>query len=235
MLIELALIVWNVHGVPLIGSDSRQVGDYIKNYHADIGMFQEVWTTTRANHLSRFNDSTARLISAGLVTNIRYNTPEIINVYDIVFKDTTWSRFDWLVKKGAVLAVNEDYVLFVNTHLDSGRDAESVVVRAKQLDELLVEVAKHDGPVVLAGDLNLRRDNSADMQVFDKFRKAGKFRVAHAGSNGKDYILLRGDQIWLKDPKEIYHRQSDHTILTGTIVYETEQRESEGAECTESD
>jgi len=221
MWVELSILVWNTHGLPLIGSDPYKVSDFARRQSADISMYQEVWTARRAKLLTPPNGFTSRWTSAGLVTSARYSNPMIISSYEVKFKDTTWSKMDWLVKKGALFTVNDDFVMFVNTHLDAGRDEESIIVRALQLDQILTEVKKHTGPVVLAGDLNLKPKELMDGLLLAAFCKNGNFVVSAQGSNGKDFILTRGD-VTIKHVVEHKNDISDHFALTATVTYDND-------------
>jgi len=221
MLVELSILVWNTHGVPLIGSNPKEVAEFVAQQNTDIAFLQEVWTERRALMLRPENGYVLRWVGAGLVTVVRYDEPSCVGSYEVRFKDTTWSRMDWLVKKGAVFSINEDFVMFVNTHLDAGRDEESIIVRARQLDQLLAEIKRHNGPVVLVGDLNLKPQEPLDGQVLAAFYRNGEFTVAAQGSNGKDFILTRGD-VSVKNVVEHKNKISDHFALTATVAYDND-------------
>lgn len=221
MIVELSILVWNVHGIPMIGPKPADVAEFIFQHRADITMLQEVWTKRMARHVTPQFDFSEQYLDGGLVTNVKYNQPEIIHSSELRFKHTAWSKLDWLVNKGATFTVNSDFIMFINTHLDSGRDNHSTVVRAQQLDEILRVINKHNGPVVMVGDLNLKPSKyKEDAMVLDSFLKASGLRVALAGREEKDYILLKGD-IHLKSPVSYFNMISDHDALGGVLVYES--------------
>lgn len=222
MLVELSLLLWNTHGIPWIGSNPYKVAEFALAHPADISMYQEVWTSRRARLLTATSGFTANWIPAGLVTSVSQAARvPVMASSEIKFKDTTWSQSDWLVRKGAIFMINEDFIMFINTHLDAGRDIESAIVRAKQLDQILKEISKYTGPVVLAGDLNLKPKEPLDLRVLEDFCTIGGFKVAAQGSNGKDFILTRGE-VEVKNVIEHKNNVSDHSALTATISYDND-------------
>jgi endonuclease/exonuclease/phosphatase (EEP) superfamily protein YafD len=223
MIIEMSLFVWNVHGVPLIGSSPTQVAAQVRGLDYDINLLQEVWTKSRAELLSPPKSVAVKLIGSGLVSTFKTTTPNILATYDIRFKETTLSRYDWLVRKGATFVVNTDWVLFVNTHLDAGRDLESVVVRAKQLDHIADELKKHHGPVVMVGDLNLKLDYREDAEVLIAFLNHTGLVVA-AGGDGPDFILTRG-AVTVTDVRRVDNPISDHKAIQAKISYDSMSNE----------
>mgnify|MGYP001826557104 CR=1 FL=1 len=86
---------------------------------------------------------------------------------------------------------------FVNTHLDAGREAEDREVRRGQLELLRrsIEAEVEQGPLILAGDLNLLAADPEDAALRDAFTSA--LGLADSGARGGsrwptlDYIFYR--------------------------------------------
>ncbi|MDP2341522.1 MAG: endonuclease/exonuclease/phosphatase family protein [Deltaproteobacteria bacterium] len=84
--------------------------------------------------------------------------------------DKMWSRKGW---QRVALDVSGTRIDVINTHLEAYTPARHALVRARQIDELLVIAAATSGPVVLAGDFNFYAGIAADRQSQGRIEAAG--------------------------------------------------------------
>ena len=105
------------------------------------------------------------------------------------FKATTFSRGDFLAKKGW-LAAKFRFGWLLTTHLDAGSDRPSLEARKKQLKRVTRAIAEMDGPIVAAGDFNLSAKRSGDVELLESFLAETNFEVIL--HDGKDLIMARG-------------------------------------------
>ena len=107
---------------------------------------------------------------------------------------------DCFASKGFQLArietPSEKYVFILNTHLDAGRSTSDRKVRADQLNQILAKVEKViDGEaLIVAGDLNLRRNDPQDSHLLEAFKKDLGLLDSFGGVKNRpslDYILYR--------------------------------------------
>lgn len=219
MLVELSILLWNVHGIPLIGSDPEEVANFVRQYPSDIYVFQEVFTNKMHDMIIqavRPDNETWQKLS-GVLTLTR--SRELVSSDIYYFGQTSWSRLDFLVKKGFISTMNEDFLLTVNTHLDAGGDPISNLVRASQLQEIMDRTNAHDGPFILAGDLNMKAERSLDSNIVNRFVDKYGFKIM--GANKTDYILLRGD-IELIEYGVTHTLISDHFPIMAKVRYEND-------------
>lgn len=220
---EMALItilVWNIHGLPLPfltgGASPSAVERHIETLDYDVLMAQEVWTKGAYKALKRASwpfHFANRMNRAGLAMTFEGG----INGYwegKFDWRHTSLSRLDFLARKG-FQAVESNGVLFINTHLDAGDDMRSKEVRVFQMELIIEMISKHAGPVVLAGDLNLKPSYSHKDRatLFDLTNRTGLTVVLN---NGADYVLVRDVGIQ-QDAKLLDAGPSDHKPMLVTI------------------
>jgi endonuclease/exonuclease/phosphatase family metal-dependent hydrolase len=91
------------------------------------------------------------------------------------------------------------YLHILNTHLDAGRDTSDLRARAEQLNQILAKVKKEipGEALIVAGDLNLRRNDPEDSSLLEAFMEdldlTDSVRGVHfeRGWPVLDYILYR--------------------------------------------
>jgi len=220
------LLVWNVHGLPCRfltgGANPAYVAQYLE-YAAldyDILFAQEVWTNGMKKVLHT-RDYQHWAKSAGLLTV----TPSYLvnRVKHYSFERTSFSKFDFLASKGfniLTVRTRKHNVLFINTHLDSGRDADSELVRLTQVERIINYTKEHYGPIVIVGDLNLKIDKSKqDQRTLNRLTSKLNLRVAVR--NKLDYILISKNLPPIRNIKVLPKGPSDHQpILIKLIIDE---------------
>ena len=222
---ELSVLTYNVHGLAswLVSDQPErrlpQVSRLINAY--DVALIQEDFSYPEllresAEHAVVVDGNGSRFASASLFTFLKGSglttfvdlPPERIAT---VLPEPYGSCSGWFAAandcwatKGFLLVrlrIAPDLELdVVQTHLDAGRSAEDRQVRARQLDQLRARLIGFSAgrALIVAGDLNLRRDDPADRALLAEFvdwlslhdtgaRGAGDWR-------GLDYILYRGGE-----------------------------------------
>jgi len=218
MLVELSILLWNVHGIPLVGAKPEEVANFLYHHPADVYALQEVFTNKMhdaiVNAVRPDNETWQK--HSGVLTLTR---GELISSHQSHFRQTSWSRLDFLVKKGFISTLNNDFLLLVNTHLDAGGDVPSNLVRASQLQEIMGHTNVHTGPFILAGDLNMKEERPLDDHIVKRFVDEYGFKIA--GATKTDYILLRGG-VELIGYEVMYTLISDHFPIRAKIRYEND-------------
>ena len=217
-LLIITLLVWNVHGLPFPyltgGADARLVAREVSQVPHDIFFGQEVWSPIMALELdyqTRPNAWKSAQWQAGLLI-VSDSIPKV-SYEEHVFEKNTFSKWDWISRKGFQMFVGPRATLFVNTHLDSGADMASQTARMYQAAAIVEEVRAHQGPVVIAGDLNLRRgkeNRGIDEGVLRWLLSELDLRVAI--KRKLDYVLVsRGIEVISK--ATLVSEHSDHRPL----------------------
>ena len=222
MLVELTLLIWNVHGLPFIGASPENVARVLEEHPADAYFLQEVFTSRmhRAIIKAIKPDSTTWQSRSGLLHCQKGGVmPAMMLAHDNYFRQTTYSRFDFLVRKGFISGINEHWVRVVNTHLDAGSDLTSALVRMQQFEEIMQSLRiSDDSPVIIAGDLNFKMDRVDDRFAVKKLME--KYGLTGYWVN-TDFVLLKN--VELVDVKTVYTEVSDHFPLIVKVRYEADE------------
>jgi endonuclease/exonuclease/phosphatase (EEP) superfamily protein YafD len=97
-------------------------------------------------------------------------------------------KSDCFARKGFHMARIQG-VTFLNTHLDSGRSPADRATRSAQLAELSAALPGH-GPLVVAGDLNIKPGEEAMLRAF-----LARHDLELVLRRGVDIIAVRGVEI----------------------------------------
>lgn len=214
-LLAITLLVWNVHGIPAIfgGSDTSEIKQRVEQVEFDVFFGQEAWTPCMVSALDDATD--AKGFSKSQWTAGLYIASDLPKTdYDEYrFTYSTWSKWDFLSLKGYQTFLGPKNVLFVNTHFDSGADEPSQHTRFYQMGEMLIELGYHDGPFVIAGDLNLKindPERPLDKIVLDTMLDNLNLKVAI--KRKLDYVLV-SKEITVVEKATLFYEESDHRPL----------------------
>lgn len=214
-LLAITLLVWNVHGLPVMfgGSDPAEIRQRVEQVEFDVFFGQEAWTPCMVYALDKATD--AESFSKSQWTAGLYIASDIPKTdYDEYrFTYTTWSRWDFLSLKGYQTFLGPKNVLFVNTHFDSGEDEASQHTRFYQMGQMLIDLERHNGPFVIAGDLNLKRKDSErplDRITLDTLLEHLNLKIAI--KRKLDYVLV-SKEITVVEKATLFYEESDHRPL----------------------
>ena len=219
---QLSVLTYNVHGLPSwVAGDSPTtrmplVSELINAY--DIALIQEDFfhpellrqsakhAVVAEGNISRF--SSARVFGflkgSGLTSFVDFPRDQIATIVPepyatcsgwIAAGNDCWATKGLLIVRLRIAPDSELDV--VQTHLDAGRSLEDRKVRARQLDQLRAKLMNFstDRALIVAGDLNLRRDDLDDVALVAEF--ADFLELEDTGARGGeqwsplDYILYR--------------------------------------------
>ena len=216
-LLTITLLVWNVFGLPVPsltgGADPVAVAEEVSRVPHDLFFGQEAWNPFMVSELKKATWPTvfertqwrAGLFIASDIPKVRYE--------EHAFNHTTISKWDWIAQKGFQTFLGPRNTLFVNTHLDSGADLESQAVRILQVMTIVREVRAHRGPLVIAGDLNLRlgkKDREADETALNWILSELDLKIAI--KRRLDYVLV-SHEIEVISKATLVSDHSDHRPL----------------------
>ena len=217
----ITLLVWNVHGLPFTcwtgGSDPVAVAEEVAQVDHTLFFGQEAWNPFMVSELigaTRPNDWKRTQWRAGLFIASDFLKTQY-NEYEFAY--TTLSKWDWLAKKGFQTFVGPRNTLFINTHLDSGGDLMSQAARVSQVTHIVRVAREHHGPIVIAGDLNLRRSSKkrkVDRALLDWMLNELKMTIAI--KRKLDYILV-SKEITVVEKATLVSGHSDHRPLLVTL------------------
>ncbi len=223
-LIAITLLVWNVHGLPFPcisgGSDPAAVGKEIEQVEHTLFFGQEAWSPFMVSELkgaTRPNDWKRTQWRAGLF--IASDIPKT-KYKEYEFEYTTLSKWDWIAKKGFQTFVGPRNTLFINTHLDSGSDDMSQAARVSQVIHIVKVASKHHGPIVIAGDLNLKR-HSEKRPVDEVLLEwlLDELKLSIAIKRKLDYVLI-SDGLLVTEKATLVSEHSDHRPLLVTLEFD---------------
>jgi endonuclease/exonuclease/phosphatase family metal-dependent hydrolase len=208
----ISLLVWNTHALPFIGADPKELAAHIEHLSPDLFLGQELWARKawRAIRATEWRSWQERQGRAGLGA---FGKIFITDYQERKFKYTSWSKFDFLARKGFQSFIGPGNVLFINTHLDAGSDERSQEVRCTQIAQIAHFVMKHKGPAVIAGDLNLRPEKEhrlVDKAILEYLETLHGFRVLI--NDGPDYVLGTSE-ITVINSAVLGEGSSDHAPL----------------------
>jgi len=222
---EIKILVYNTHGLPsaFAGDNPEErfplIGEKTKNYQ--LSLLQEDFAhhelllknLNQESVVVRGNVNSKSLCpfcsGSGLtiISNLKKDWQLEINS-EAFNSCSGWlgGLNDCLASKGFQLARMQTpsgkYVFILNTHLDAGRSTSDRKVRAEQLNHILVKLKQviSDEALIVAGDLNLRWNDSEDRVLLENFisdlsltdslreiQSAGGWPIL-------DYILYRNGQ-----------------------------------------
>ena len=219
---EIKILVYNTHGLPAVfaGDDPEErfplIGEKIKSYQ--LSLLQEDF----AHHellLKSLNEGSVALrgntnnkpfcpfcSGSGLTMISNLEKEWQIDIQSEAFNTCSgWLEGlnDCFATKGLQLAriktPSGKYLHILNTHLDAGRDTSDLRARAEQLNQILAKVKKEipGEALIVAGDLNLRRNDPEDSSLLEAFMEdldlTDSVRGVHfeRGWPVLDYILYR--------------------------------------------
>lgn len=117
---------------------------------------------------------------------------------------------DCLAQKGFQM-FRVGQITFVNLHMDAGGHRRDSMARTKQLDNLFAALPV-DGPLVLAGDFNIKGYNATENAAFEILLERHGLRIALHEET--DVIAVRGEGIEVMKAGVIDGmRYSDHNAL----------------------
>jgi endonuclease/exonuclease/phosphatase family metal-dependent hydrolase len=161
-----------------------------------------------------------RVSKAGLAIVARRDLMEDHQFHE--FKYTTLSKWDFLSSKGfqtfTAMVAEDTEVMFINTHLDSGKDRDSLAARLTQIAHIVEVASEFEGPIVLVGDLNLNVNREGDSYLLGKLMDDLDLTIAV--KDRFDYILVSrgiyvlGTEVILKEVNP-----SDHAALLVTLEF----------------
>ena len=219
---EIKILVYNTHGLPAVfaGDDPEErfplIGEKTKRYQ--LSLLQEDF----AHHellLKSLNEGSVALrgntnnkpfcpfcSGSGLTMISNLEKEWQIDIQSEAFNTCSgWlgGLNDCFATKGLQLAriktPSGKYLHILNTHLDAGRDTSDLRARAEQLNQILAKVKKEipGEALIVAGDLNLRRNDPEDSSLLEAFMEdldlTDSVRGVHfeRGWPVLDYILYR--------------------------------------------
>ena len=216
---EIKILVYNTHGLPsaFVGDDPEErfplIGEKTKAY--ELSLLQEDFAhhelllenLNKESIAIRGNGNNKSLCpfcsGSGLTMISNFEREWQLEVNSEAFNSCSgWlgGLNDCFASKGFQLArietPSEKYVFILNTHLDAGRSTSDRKVRADQLNQILAKVEKViDGEaLIVAGDLNLRRNDPQDSHLLETFKKDLGLLDSFGGVKNRpslDYILYR--------------------------------------------
>ena len=219
---EIKILVYNTHGLPsaFVGDNPEErfplIGEKTKAYQLsllqeDFAHHELLLKNLRKESIAiRGNGNNKSLCpfcsGSGLTMISNFEREWQLEVNSEAFNSCSgWlgGLNDCFASKGFQLArietPSEKYVFILNTHLDAGRSTSDRKVRADQLNQILAKVEKViDGKaLIVAGDLNLRRNDPQDSHLLEAFKKdldlLDSFEGVKSDKNrpSLDYILYR--------------------------------------------
>jgi endonuclease/exonuclease/phosphatase (EEP) superfamily protein YafD len=211
------LLVWNVYKgrKPLLAKDYEKLGK-----DADIVLFQEAksdtdWTSEIHNANPELQWTMAHAFTmrsgfeTGVATGARFSNFRAEALLTTAREPLLRTPKSMLVTEYA-LAGRTDTLLVVNVHAINFVLSSSFESQMLQLEEA---IARHRGPIVVAGDFNTWKKSRMDLLIISLGRHgvvlapaAGKSRIA------LDHIFSRGLRI-LRTPKVERVKSSDHQPL----------------------
>lgn len=214
-ILAITLLVWNVHGIPAMfgGSEPSEIGQRVEQVEFDVFFGQEAWTPCMVSALDDATD--AESFSKSQWTAGLYIASDIPKTdYDEYrFGYTTFSRWDFLALKGYQTFLGPKNTMFVNTHFDAGADKASQQVRYYQMGQMLIDLDRHDGPFVIAGDLNLKRNNpDREMDQLTLNTLIDHLNLKIAIKRKLDYVLV-SEEITVVEKATLFYEESDHRPL----------------------
>ena len=212
--LAITLLVWNVHGLPMMfgGSDPAEIEQRVEQVEFDVFFGQEAWTPCMVSALDDATDAKSFSKSqwtAGLY--ISSNIPKT-DYDEYRFGYTTWSKWDFLALKGYQTFLGPKNTLFVNTHFDAGSDEASQRTRYYQMGQMVIDLSEHDGPIVLAGDLNLKDRKGRPLDPFTLSRLMDALNLKIAIERKLDYVLV-SEEINVVEKATLFYEESDHRPL----------------------
>ena len=219
---EIEILVYNTHGLPsaFAGDDPEErfplIGEKTKGYQ--LSLLQEDFAhhelllknLGKESVAIRGNDNNKSLCpfcsGSGLTMISNLEKEWQLEINSEAFNSCSgWlgGLNDCFASKGFQLAriqtPSGKYMFILNTHLDAGRSTSDRKVRADQLNQILAKVEKViDGEaLIVAGDLNLRRNDPQDSHLLEAFKKdldlLDSFEGVKTDKNrpSLDYILYR--------------------------------------------
>ena len=257
---EIAVLTYNVQALPLwlgkwnAGRRMKKIRSLATRY--DVVLYQEAFIST-GNLLGSLgpNGAVARGTGAGaFLPKPRMGSG--VAVASLVGRESIRERHarrydicngilggysDCLARKGFVLArlvVRDREVDVYTTHLDAGNGEKDRGARERQFELLALRIQELSGdrPIILGGDLNSEKTDTADMRRLDSFRRRlGLNDVGISDYRGwdeqLDYILYRGGRgislsVIRKGVDEGFHdgkyALSDHPALFAIFRVDTD-------------
>ncbi len=207
---KFALVTWNVNGLDCDENRSHRTQTAIREilaYNPDVIFLQEVVHETYPQFCSAFGlnnyvtamrppEDSFYFTCAFVKSNIT-----IVDAIRLPFYGNAASFMGRDIAR-LVIAVNRNIVYLYNCHLESMK--ESSAIRIAQMKQLM-KLAKEDGPVIIAGDLNARDAEikqaslqTPGLQLCDAYHYFGKPKECSKTwlMPGKPFVGCRFDRVY---------------------------------------